>query len=67
MRVKQGGHHVPAVDIRRRFKCSLGHLTDDYLTLADRWAVWESRCLPAKRLAISTADDIQTALSLIGT
>jgi predicted ABC-type ATPase len=66
MRVKQGGHHVPAADIRRRFKRSLGHLTNDYLTLADRWAVWDSRSLPAKRLAISTEDDIQTVRSLIG-
>ncbi|MFO1458820.1 MAG: zeta toxin family protein [Verrucomicrobiota bacterium] len=66
MRVKQGGHHVPAADIRRRFKRSLDHLTNDYLALADRWAVWDSRSLPAKRLAISTEDDIQTVRSLIG-
>jgi predicted ABC-type ATPase len=67
LRVKQGGHHVPAVDIRRRFKRSLEHLTDDYLALADRWAVWDSRSLPAKRLAISAVDDIKTVRTLIGT
>lgn len=66
LRVKQGGHHVPAADIRRRFKRSLVHLVDDYLPLATRWAVWDSRSLPAKRLAISTADDIQLVRHLVG-
>ncbi|HOY59695.1 MAG TPA: hypothetical protein PK640_16370 [Verrucomicrobiota bacterium] len=58
LRVRQGGHHVPAADIRRRFKRSLLHLLDDYLPLATRWAVWDSRSLPAKRLSISSAHDI---------
>jgi predicted ABC-type ATPase len=66
LRVKQGGHHVPAADIRRRFKRSLAHLTGDYLPLATRWAVWDSRSLPAKRLAISSVDDLKTVTQLIG-
>ena len=65
MRVKQGGHHVPATDIRRRFKRSLAHLLDDYLPLATRWAVWDSRVLPAKRLAISGINDIESVRRLI--
>jgi predicted ABC-type ATPase len=65
-RVKLGGHSVPATDIRRRFKRSLVHLASDYLPLATRWAVWDSRTLPAKRLAISTVDSIQSAETLIG-
>ena len=65
LRVKQGGHHVPAGDIRRRFKRSLIHLTEDYLPLASRWAIWDSRGLPAKRLAISGADDISSVRPLI--
>ena len=65
-RVQQGGHHVPAADIRRRFKRSLAHLPDDYLPLATRWAVWDSRSLPAKRLAISGADAIETVRQLTG-
>jgi predicted ABC-type ATPase len=64
-RVKLGGHDVPVADIRRRFKRSLVHLTDDYLPLATRWAVWDSRSLPAKRLAISSTHDIDTARKLI--
>ena len=65
-RVKLGGHDVPAADIRRRFKRSLIHLPDDYLPLATRWAIWDSRSLPAKRLAISPANDIDSVRELIG-
>lgn len=65
-RVKLGGHNVPVSDIRRRFKRSLIHLLDDYLPLATRWAVWDSRGLPAKRLAISTTHDIDSVRKLIG-
>ena len=64
-RVQQGGHHVPAGDIRRRFKRSLVHLVDDYLPLASRWAIWDSRGLPAKRLAISDVHDIESVRKLI--
>ena len=64
-RVLQGGHHVPAADIRRRFRRSLMHLCDDYLPLASRWAVWDSRHLPATRLAISATHDIDAVRELI--
>jgi predicted ABC-type ATPase len=64
-RVKLGGHDVPAADIRRRFKRSLVHLLDDYLALATRWMVWDSRGLPAKRLAISSRHDIDSVRKLI--
>jgi predicted ABC-type ATPase len=65
-RVQQGGHHVPAGDIRRRFKRSLMHLHDDYLPLATRWAVWENRGLPAKRLANSGENDIESVRQFTG-
>jgi predicted ABC-type ATPase len=65
-RVQQGGHHVPAADIRRRFKRSLVHLLDDYLPLATRWAVWDSRSLPAKRLANSGVNVIESLRPLTG-
>jgi predicted ABC-type ATPase len=65
-RVQQGGHHVPAGDIRRRFKRSLVHLASDYLPLASRWAVWDSRSLPAKRLAISSLNTVESVRPLIG-
>jgi predicted ABC-type ATPase len=56
-RVLQGGHHVPTQDLRRRFKRSQLHLVNDYLMLADNWAVWDSRNLPAKQLASSVMHD----------
>lgn len=65
-RVKLGGHDVPVADIRRRFKRSLVHLADDYLPLATRWAVWDSRTLPAKRLAISPVDSVENVRILTG-
>jgi predicted ABC-type ATPase len=65
-RVRMGGHNVPAADIRRRFKRSLTHLIDDYLPLATCWAIWDNRGLPAKRLAISATDDINSVRQLIG-
>src|SRR5438132_9559966 len=65
-RVRMGGHNVPAADIRRRFTRSLTHLIDDYLPLATRWAIWDNRGLPAKRLATSATDDVNSVRQLIG-
>ncbi len=62
-RVRMGGHN-PSRDIRRRFKRS-AHLVDHYLSLATRWAIWDSRTFPAKRLATSAADDIDFVRQLI--
>lgn len=42
-RVKKGGHDVPVADIRRRFGRSLKHFIRHYASLADLWAVWDSR------------------------
>jgi len=64
-RVRMGGHDVPVADIRRRFKRSLGHLIDDYLPLATRWAIWDNRGLPAKRMATSATDDVNSVRRLI--
>ena len=65
-RVRMGGHNVPVRDIRRRFKRSLAHLIDGYLPLATRWAVWDNRGLPAKRLATSATNDVNSVRQLIG-
>jgi predicted ABC-type ATPase len=65
-RVRMGGHDVPVVDIRRRFKRSLAHLIDDYLPRATRWAIWDNRGLPAKRIATSTVNDVNSVRRLIG-
>ena len=65
-RVKKGGHHVPAADIRRRFKRSLVHLPGDYLPLATRWIIWDNRDVPPKQLANSGTNDIESVRKLIG-
>ena len=65
-RVREGGHHVPAADVRRRFKRSLAHLFEDYLPLMTRWVVWDSRSLPAKRLAVSGVNAIESVRQLTG-
>ena len=65
-RVRMGGHDVPVADIRRRFKRSLAHLINDYLPLATRWVIWDNRGLPAKRMATSATDDVNSVRRLIG-
>ena len=57
-RVRMGGHNVPVADIRRRFTRSRVHFANDYLPLATRWTVWDSRSLPAKLLASSNTHDM---------
>jgi predicted ABC-type ATPase len=51
LRVKLGGHDVPAADVVRRYERSLRHLLDDYLPLADEWGVWDNRNPPAMEIA----------------
>ena len=65
-RVRVGGHDVPVADIRRRFKRSLNHLVSDYLPLTTRWAIWDNRGLPAKRLATSATDDVNSVRRILG-
>lgn len=65
-RVRMGGHNVPVSDIRRRYKRSLANLFEDYLPLTTRWAIWDSRGLPAKRLATSLSTDVASAKKLVG-
>lgn len=42
LRVKQGGHHVSQIDVRRRFQRGWLNFVDDYRSLADSWAVYEN-------------------------
>lgn len=41
-RVRKGGHHVPAADIRRRYTRSLRNLVGHYLPLADEWTIFDN-------------------------
>jgi predicted ABC-type ATPase len=64
-RVRNGGHDVPAKDVRRRFVRGRKNLIDDYLPLAARWTVWDSRVLPPKRLASSPQHDIDSVIEIL--
>ncbi len=57
-RVIEGGHDVPAEDIKRRFARSVQHLLDDYAPLANKWFLWDNSTPPAKLLAESSAQSI---------
>lgn len=41
-RVKQGGHHVPEADVRRRYARGWPNFASLYRPLADAWAVYEN-------------------------
>lgn len=41
-RVKQGGHNVPAPDVRRRFARGWKNFEQTYRALADAWAVYDN-------------------------
>ena len=41
-RVKQGGHHVPPEDVRRRYVRGWHNFEHHYRPLADAWAVYEN-------------------------
>lgn len=41
-RVKQGGHAVPAADVRRRFHRGWKNFKTTYRALADEWAVYDN-------------------------
>lgn len=42
LRVKQGGHHVPEVDVRRRFARGWLNFGTVYLSSVDAWAVYDN-------------------------
>jgi predicted ABC-type ATPase len=41
-RVRQGGHHVPAADVARRFHRGWENFQNTYRLLADAWAVFDN-------------------------
>jgi predicted ABC-type ATPase len=58
LRVRMGGHHVPADDVARRYERSRRHFLNDYLPLADEWGVWENMSPPARQIAGSGTHSI---------
>jgi predicted ABC-type ATPase len=50
MRVKQGGHNVPAADVHRRFVRSWRNFEDLYRLLSDAWWLYDATSHPPELL-----------------
>ncbi len=50
-RVRQGGHNVPAADVRRRFVRSWRNFEDVYRPLCDTWWLYDATSYPPTFLA----------------
>jgi predicted ABC-type ATPase len=50
-RVRQGGHHVPETDIRRRFQSGLRNLFQRYRSVVDAWWLYDASRLPPTVIA----------------
>jgi len=50
-RVRQGGHHVPAADVRRRFVRSWRNFENVYRPLSDAWWLYDATSHPPQFLA----------------
>jgi predicted ABC-type ATPase len=53
-RVQQGGHNIPEPTILRRFHRSLYNLFNRYISIVDRWKVFDNFATPPKLLARGT-------------
>ena len=47
-RVRQGGHHVPEPDIRRRFRLGIRNLLTIYRPIVDEWKIYDATTVPPK-------------------
>lgn len=65
LRVRMGGHHVPADDVARRYERSRRHFLDDYLPLADEWGVWNNEVPPPREIAGSGTHSIPELIELL--
>ena len=65
LRVRTGGHHVPANDVARRYDRSRLHFLKDYLPLADEWGVWENIIPPPRQIAGSGTHSIPELTKLL--
>ncbi len=50
-RVRQGGHQVPAEDVRRRYEAGVRNLFQLYRPLLDGWLLYDGSRLPPKLIA----------------
>lgn len=67
LRVRLGGHHVPAEDVHRRFDRSRRHFLEDYLPLADEWGLWDNHSPPAIKIADGNTHTLEQLQAMIKT
>lgn len=67
LRVKLGGHHVPKEAVHRRFVRSRQLFLDDYLPLADEWALWNNNYPPPVQIADSVTHKIDELSAMLPT
>jgi len=58
-RVRQGGHHVPEPDIRRRFAAGIRNLFGLYRPLVDDWWLYDASQLPPRLIAQEEGGKVQ--------
>jgi predicted ABC-type ATPase len=59
IRVRQGGHSVPPVDIRRRFRRGLKRFFMEYRFLVDDWIVFDNSGKPPEVIAFGRRTETQ--------
>lgn len=67
LRVLNGGHSVPADDVRRRFQRSRRLFVHRYLPLADEWVLWDNAKPPYQRMADSNTHSAQEVRKMLDT
>lgn len=65
LRVRQGGHHVPEADIRRRFQRSRKGFLQHYLPLADEWGLWDNSWPPPQKFADSSRHTFEQLVAML--
>ncbi len=50
-RVRQGGHNIQEIDVRRRFRLGLSNLVKLYSPLINSWVLYDSTCTPPLEIA----------------
>ena len=59
-RVAQGGHNVPAKDVRLRFNKSFQNFFNHYRLLANYWSIIDNSMIPPRLIARGELDKVQT-------
>lgn len=58
-RVAEGGHDVPAQDVKRRFKRSFNNFSNIYKTIADYWSIIDNSVIPPNVIVRSHGKNIE--------